>query len=49
MVQDKTNTCEDVTQLGVQKMAIYRPQNHIKEIGSLKDIYVQIDVKSVLI
>jgi len=31
MVYDKTNTCKDVKQLGVQKKTIDRPQKHLIE------------------
>jgi len=37
IVYDETNTCEDANQLDVQKMTSYRPRNHLKETGSLKD------------
>jgi len=36
MVCDGTNACKDAKQLDVQKMRIYRPQNRLKEAGSLK-------------
>ena len=38
MVYDETNTCKGAKQSDVQKMTMYRPQNHLKETGSLKDI-----------
>ena len=37
MVYDETNTCKGEQQVDVQKMTIYRPQNHFKGTESLKD------------
>ena len=37
MVCDRTNACKDAKQLDVQKKTIYRPQNRVKEAGSLKN------------
>jgi len=36
-VFDETNTCKDAKRLDVKKKTIYRPQKHLKEVGSSKD------------